>query len=189
MTDSSEADPATGTPASPACSRWPDVIGILGIILCVIIFVDKLDDLATLTWTQERWRALVGADLADLIIRSLPPVGVRLVTSLAHMVLAVILFAACLALRRRRRAGVSRCRAWAGLAIVWVVLEIGWAAWWLAQRTEAIAGAAGISPAAWQGYAGFGIAVALVLLLAFPVFLLVWLGRSEVKAEYEGWPA
>jgi hypothetical protein len=165
------------------------VIGILGIILSVLIFVDKLDDLVTLTWTEERWRAVFGADLADLIVRSLPPLAVRLVTSLVRTALAVLLFAGCLALRRRRRVGVSRCRTWAALAIAWVALEMGWAAWWLSQRTEEIADVAGISPAVWQGYAEFGIAVALVLLLAFPVFLLMWFAKSDVKVEYEGWPA
>lgn len=192
MTDSQEADPGAASAEAPtgrAGASWPDVIGILGIILAVIIFIDKLDDLVTLTWTAEQWRGLVGADLADLIVGSLPPLAVRLVTSLAHMALGVLLFAGCLALRRRRRPGITRCRAWAALAIVWVTLEVGWAAWWLAQRSEHISRAAGISPATWQGYAEFGIAVALVLLLAFPVFLLIWLGRSDIKAEYETWPA
>jgi hypothetical protein len=192
MTDSQEADPSTagaGIPAGPVPSRWPDVIGAIGIVLSAIIFIDKLDDLLTLTWTQEQWRGLVGADLANLIVDSLPPLAVRLVTSLAHMALAVLLLAGCLALRRRRRAGIARCRVWAALAIVWVTLEIGWAAWWLSQRTEEITRAAGVSPAAWQGYAAFGIAVALVLLLAFPVFLLIWFARRDVKAEYETWPA
>lgn len=198
MTDPQESDPSAegpgmpagpGIPAGPVGTRWPEVIGILGIILSVIIFIDKLDDLITLSWTAEQWRVLLGADLARLVVESLPPMAVRLVTSLAHMALGVLLFAGCLALRRRRRAGITRCRVWAALAIVWVVLEVGWAAWWLSHRTEEITRWAGISPGVWQGYAEFGIAVALVLLLAFPVFLLIWFGRREIRAEYETWPA
>lgn len=192
MNDAREPDPSTvgaGSSARPARSNWPEVIGIIGIILSAIIFIDKLDDLAMLNWTQEQWRGLVGANLAELIVGSLPPVAVRLVTAVAHMALAVLLFAGCVALRRRRRVGVSRCRAWAALAIVWVLLEVGWAAWWLSQRTDEVARVAGMSPSTWLGYAGFGIAVALALLLAFPVFLLIWLARPGVKAEHETWPA
>ena len=71
------------------------------------------------------------------------------------------------------------------LAIGWVVLEMGWAIWWLSRYTGQIMG---IPPATLQGYAAFGIAVALVVLLAFPVFLLIWLARIDVRAEYEAWP-
>jgi hypothetical protein len=166
-------------------SSWPDVIGIIGIILSVIIFVDKLDDLMTLTWTEEQWSRLLGTPLAETIVRSLPPVGWRLVSSVAQMALAVLLLSGSLALRRRRRAGISRCRTWAMLAIAWVAVEIGWAIWWLSRYPE---GLIGIPAATWQGFAAFGIAVALVLLLAFPVFLLIWFSRGEVRAEYEGWP-
>lgn len=166
-------------------TRWPEVIGILGIILSVIIFVDKLDDLVTLTWTEEEWKRFVGADLAVVVVSALPPVAWRLVSSLAHMALAVLLFVGSLALRRRRRVGVSRCRAWAVLAIAWVAVEIGWAIWWLSRYSGGIAG---VSPATWQGYAAFGIAVALAILLAFPAFMLIWFARHEVRAEYHTWP-
>lgn len=166
-------------------SRWPQVIGLIGLILSVIIFVDKLDELVTLTWTEEQWTRAVGEDLAALIVSALPPLGWRLASSLAHIALAVLLFAASLALRGRRRSGVSRCRAWAMLAIGWVVVEMGWAIWWLSRYEGEIMG---VAPATWQGNAAFGIAVALVVLLAFPVFLLVWLSRGDVRAEYEAWP-
>ena len=39
----------------------------------------------------------------------------------------------------------------------------------------------------WQAATALGIGFALVLLLAFPVFLLVWLARPEVRAEYSSW--
>jgi hypothetical protein len=172
-------------PYSSTRSRWPEVIGIIGIILSVIIFLDKLDDLATLTWTEEEWARFVGGPLADAIVRALPPVGWRLASSLAQIALAVFLFAGSLALRKRRRTGVSRCRTWAVIAIVWVAVEMAAAIWWLSQYPG---GFMGIPPATWQGYAAFGIAVALVVLLAFPVFLLIWFSRSEVREEYERWP-
>ncbi len=166
-------------------SRWPDVIGIIGIILSIVIFIDKLDDLVTLAWTEEEWARIIGAPLADAIVRTLPPIGWRLAASLAQMALAVLLFTGSLPLRRRRRVGISRLRTWAVLAIAWVVVEVGWATWWLSQYPG---GFMGIPPATWQGYAAFGIVVALVVLLAFPVFLVIWFSRSEVREEYARWP-
>jgi hypothetical protein len=66
----------------------------------------------------------------------------------------------------------------------WVAVEIGWVVWWLSRFTGEITG---IAQATWQGYAAFGITAALAILLAFPVFLLIWLYRSHVRAEYVGW--
>jgi hypothetical protein len=171
--------------ASLPRSRWPDVIGIIGLVLSAIMFFDKLNDLVTLTWTEEQWSRFVGTDLADVIVRSLPPRGVRLVSSVVHMALAILLFTGSLALRGRRRSAVDKCRVWATLAIGWVAVEIGWAIWWLSRFTGEIMG---VAQATWQGYAAFGIALALLILLAYPVFLLTWLSRSHVRAEYTGWP-
>lgn len=174
---------ATAQGTSPR-SRWPEAIGIIGIVLAIIAFLDKLDDLVTLAWTEEEWSRLVGAPLADAIVRALPPVGWRLTSSLVQMTLAVLLFMGSLGLRRRQRSGVSKCRTWAVLAIAWAAVEIGWAIWWLSRYPTDVMG---IPPSTWQGFAAFGIAVALVILLAFPVFLLVWFSRDEVRAEYESW--
>jgi hypothetical protein len=157
---------------------------MIGIILSILIFVDKLDDLVTLTWTEENWREIFGPDLAEVIIGALPPFAWRLVSSLAHVALGVLLLVGCLGLRRRRRWGISRCRQWAVLAIVWIAVEMGWATWWLSRYGGEIAG---LPPGTWQAAAAFGLAVALVILLAFPVFLIIWLARKEVRAEYESW--
>lgn len=184
MKDPQEFAPRGAAQESHPRSRWPDVIGIVGLILSAIMFFDKLNDLATLTWTEEQWSRFVGAELADVIVRSLPPRGIRVVSSVVHMALAILLFTGSWALRGRRRSGVYQCRAWAMLAIVWVAVEIGWAIWWLSRFTGEIMG---IAQATWQGYAAFGITAALVILLAFPVFQLIWLSRDEVRAEYEVW--
>lgn len=40
----------------------------------------------------------------------------------------------------------------------------------------------------WQGAAAFGVLAALILLAAFPVFLLSWFSRAEIKAQLAGWP-
>jgi len=44
-----------------------------------------------------------------------------------------------------------------------------------------------LTAAGGQGYVAFGLVLALALLLAFPVFLLVWFSAPTVRAEYERW--
>ncbi len=185
MTGPHTSDPGAAAHGSAPRPRWPGVIGTIGIILGVIIFIDKIDDLMTLTWTEEDWRRIFAPGLAELIVRAMPPVGWRLFSGVAEMGLGVLLFVASIALRRRRRSGVYLCRVWAWLAIVWAVMVMGWAIWWLQQYAGEIPG---LSLVSWQGFAVFGIVFALVLLLAYPVFLLFWFSKPDVQAEYETWP-
>lgn len=178
-------DPSMPPTASTASPQWPRVIGTIGIILGIIIFLDQVDDLLLLRWTEEDWRRIFAPDIAALIGQATPSVGWRLFSSVIQMGLGVLLFVGSLALRRRSRSGVFVCRLWAWLAIGWTVLTIGWAIWWLQRHAGEISG---LSDVSWQGYATFGIVLALVLLLAYPVFLLVWLSKRDVQTEYKTWP-
>jgi hypothetical protein len=177
-------EPSTPPPASAPRPQWPRVIGTIGIILGIFIFLDQVDDLLLLTWTEEDWRRIFAPGIADLIAQATPSVGWRLFSSVIQMGLGVLLFVGSLALRRRSRSGVFVCRLWAWLAIGWTVLTIGWAIWWLQRYAGEIPG---LSEVSWQGYAAFGIVLALVLLLAYPVFLLVWFSKLDVQTEYKTW--
>ena len=164
--------------------QWPTVIGTIGIVLGFILLVDKVDDVMTLRWTAQEWRRIFAPDLADLIARTMPPVAWRVFSAAAQISLAVFLIVGALALRRRTRNGVSLCRLWAWLAIIWVLVTVGRGVLWLQQHAGELPELASVS---WQGYAAFGIVVAVALLLAFPVFLLVWLSQPAVRAEYGRW--
>lgn len=179
--------PDRGAPPSGSAPRpqWPRVIGTIGIILGIIIFIDKIDDLVTLTWSAADWQTIFAPDIAELIVRASRPVGWHLLSGVVQMGLGVFLVVASIALRRRRRAGVSLCRVWAWLAIAWAVTAMGWAIWWLPRHAAEIPG---LSLASWQAWAVFGIVFALVLILAFPVFLLLWFSKLDVRAEVETWP-
>ena len=107
------------------------------------------------------------------------------VPAAGQMGLAALLLFGSLALRRRARNGVSLCRLWAWLAVVWVVVTMGRAIWWLQRHAAELPT---LAPVSCQGYAVFALAFAFILLLAFPVFLLVWLSKPSVRAEYEAWP-
>jgi hypothetical protein len=165
--------------------RWPAVIGTLGIVLGVVLLLDKIDDVLTLSWTAQDWGRIFAPDLADLIARSMPPVAWRVFSAAVQIALAALLIGGSVALRRRARSGVRLCRLWAWLAVVWIVVSMGRSVWWLQQH----GGELPASPSIVWGFAVMGIAFATVLLLAFPVFLLVWLSRPAVRGEYATWPA
>jgi hypothetical protein len=180
-----ESGPDVSHSTSPPHPRWPRVIGTIGIILGVVIFLDQIDDLwMQLTWTEEDWRLILSPEMAALMAAALRPTGWPLASTVIQMGFGVLLVVGSLGLRRRRRSGVSLCRLWAWLAIAWAVADIGWAAWLLSRYSGDIPG---VSLVSWQSAAALGIGFALVLLLSYPVFLLVWLARPEVKAEYSSW--
>lgn len=165
-------------------SRWPITIGTIGVILGVVLILDNVDDLVTLRWTAAEWQSLLGPYIADWIARTLPPTGWRLLAAVVQIGLGGLLIVASVGLRRRSRAGVARCRLWAWLAIGWTAVTIAGGTLWLLRHAAEFPSLA--SPGV-GGYVAFGLALALVLLLAFPVFLLVWLSLPHVRAEWQGW--
>ena len=167
-------------------SRWPRVVGTIGIILAVIMVVDQVDDVITyLTWSPDDWRRIFAPEVADLVVRAMPPLGWLLVSAVVGSGLGLLLFVGSIFLRRRRATGVMLCRVWAWLAIVWAVLEIVRAISWFRGYSDELAG---VPAEVWQSYAVFGIVIAMAVMMAFPLFLLVWFGRPEIRTEYEGWP-
>lgn len=170
---------------TPSSTGWPKILGILGMVLGTLMVLDELDDLLMpLFWTEDHWRRWVGPAMAQFIGEAMPPTAWLVLSGLITMALGAMLFVGSLRLKRRRRTGVALCRTWAGLAIAWALIEIGRAGWWIQRFGGDIPG---VPRGTWEGYAGFGLAVGLVVLLAYPVFLLVWLGRPAVRAEYAGW--
>lgn len=185
MDVSDESPPYAGPKSNPSAAGWPRVVGTIGIVLGVLIFLDQLDDLwLGLTWTEEHWRRFLSAEMAAFMAAALRPTGWQLASTVIQVALGIMLVVGSIRLHRRRRSGVSLCRSWSWLAIAWVVIEIGWAIWLLSRYGEAIPSMSAVS---WQAAAAFGVSLALVMLLAYPVFLLVWLARPDVKAEYVSW--
>jgi hypothetical protein len=178
---------ATGASRSTKAPRpgWPRVIGTIGTVLGILIFVDQIDDIwIGLTWTEEDWQQLFAPRIAELMTAALRPKGWQLASIAIQMGLGLMLVAGSIGLHKRRRSGVALCRSWAWLAIAWAAADIGRAVWLLFRYTGEIPGTSIVSG---QTAATLGIGFALVLLLAFPVFLLVWLARPEVKTEYSSW--
>ncbi len=173
--------PATGT------ARWPRVIGILGLIVGALMFIDQLDDLLLLPLLRSEswWRGLVGDELAALISRWMPPAPWLIFVSLVGMTLGAVLFVGGLRLNSGRRSGAALCRTWAWLALAWLAVEMGAAAWWLSRYAGELSE---LAPGVWQAPAILGLGLAMVILAAFPVFLLSWFSRPAIKAQLAGWP-
>ncbi len=167
-------------------SRWPGVIGMIGIILGVLIAIDQIDDLLIhVWWTEADWARYLGPDIADLIVHASGSTVLRVLSSVAEACLGVFLVVASVRLRARRRSGVSLSRTWSWLAIVFALVETATAAVLLSEWREEMAAMSGSDV---EGYVRFGIGVALAIMIAWPLFLLIWTGLDSVEIEVESWP-
>lgn len=164
--------------------HWPAVIGMLGIVVGAILLLDTVDDLFTLQWTAEDWRGIFAPQVADMIARSMPSSAWRVVSAAVEIGLAALLIIGSLGLRRRARHGVSLCRLWAWLALVWLAVVFGRGALWLWRHADELPALGGVT---WQAYVPLAVVMAMALLAAFPLFLLVWLSRPAVRADYRTW--
>ena len=166
-------------------SRWPGVLGLVGIIIAVLMFWDALSDLITVfTWDQQDWVRMLGAETAALIEKFAPPLGYQVTSALINLELSILLFAASILLLRRRRAGVTLARVWAWLVLPWLAIQLLLVLTWMKQYL------AGLLRPEWQVSEGTIVAwtvFVFLILAAYPVFLLVWLGRPAIRGEYAAW--
>ena len=179
-------DPAADNAPAPPTPRWPTVIGTIGVVLGVVMLVDKADDLALvpLIWSGDSRNLLLGPELSALVARTIPRVAWLFFYLLLGMALGLLLVVASLRLRRRRPTGVALCKAWAWLSLGWFAIGAVGLLWWLGRYGDEIAVATGAGRAE---SALSGILLVLTLLLVYPVFLLVWFSRASVKEEYLSW--
>jgi hypothetical protein len=166
-------------------SKWPTVIGTLGVVLGVLMILDTLDDVLFQLFTnQEDWTEWVGADIARSIFVSMPPLAWALLSAVIQIGLGGYLVAGSLRLRRRTSSGVEMCRDWAKATAVWVVVSLGFGIWWIGRISGNFPGA---SEAQIEIAAAWGVALAAVFLLAYPLFLLYWFSREDIQTETATW--
>ncbi len=168
-------------------TRWPGVLGVVGVIVGALMFLDKLDDLfvSSLLPMQEFSRML-GPELTKLIEAAIPSLAWRLTSFLVVGTLGILLVAGSLRLLYRSPSGVTTCGLWARLAIVWAFIETVRAVISLRSLGTAVPVIAGVD---WRAFAVFGVFFALLVMLAYPVFLVVWFSRPSVRADYLAWSA
>ena len=102
-------------------SRWPGVLGLIGMIIAVLMFWDELGELIRVfTWDEQDWVRMLGAETAAMIERFAPPLGFQVASALINLELAILLFVGSLLLFRRQRVGVTLTRVWAWLVLPWL---------------------------------------------------------------------
>jgi len=171
---------------SSARSKWPKVIGTLGVVLGALMVLDTLDDLLfQLFWNEEDWAAWVGADIARSIVASMPPLAWALFSAVVQIGLGAYLVAGSLRLRRHQASGIEMCRTWAKVTVAWIIVSMGLALWWVGRIAGEFAGA---TQAQVESAALYGVALAALLLLAYPLVLLYWFSKDGIRAETAVWP-
>ncbi len=168
-----------------SASRWPGVLGVIGMVLGGLTLLDKASDLLwLLVWSEGDWYRVLPSQLARLVVSVMPPTAWIAITTLIWIALSVLLINGSLELYRRHRSGILRSRLWARLAIGWIAVEWTVGLWWFTTIADDLST---VAPAGWQATAVPAILLVLALMLAYPVFLLVWLGRPSVAHEHAGW--
>lgn len=175
---------ASGISVSARPARWPGVVGVIGMCIGALMTYSKIMDLARfLTWTEADWERILSPAQLELITATLPSANWNIGTAIFEIVLGVCLIVGSFWLLFRDARSVRVLKPWAWVMIAYGISISVWVAWWLGENWARIPGTEGAP----VGAAYFGVAVAMALLLAFPVFLAVWLARADVKAEYETW--
>ena len=68
--------------------------------------------------------------------------------------------------------------------MTWVIVSMGLVIGWIGRIGASFPGA---GQAEVESAARCGVALAAVLLLAYPLFLLYWFSRGAIRAETEAW--
>jgi hypothetical protein len=172
---------ATETPRT----RWPTVLGVIGIIVAVLAFIDEIGELVRLfTWSDADWARLMGAEAVELIKKAGPPLGLVVASAVINLELALLLFVGSILLLRRKRGGVICCKVWAWIVLPWLVIQLVLALTWLRDLLEALL-QPDLMPT--MGAVVAGVVFGFALVAVFPVFLLVWFARPNIRAEYTLW--
>lgn len=175
---------ATVAPPARRDSRWPRRLGVGGMAAGAIMAFNALQNLARhLTWSDEQWRALLEPLGAEQAYESLPPLPLLELTAAIEIALGAALMVASWRLFWCDRRGIRASRIWAWTTVAYVLITAAWIVAWLSRNVDSIPGVDSTTTGA--VYAGF-LAV-MAILIAFPVFLLYWLGRDDVRADYLTW--
>ena len=201
--DTRPPDPPVMAPPSemgdlvPERSKWPTVIGVIGILVASFgLFGGCCGVLSPFLMNFSRSMASSGGGMSqeqiDTMMASQPPMLWIIPASLVGMALATLLLIGCIGLARRRAGGVTLCKVWAWIIIPWTLISLVVAAYFQFQ-VPADAQQMGLGFQMGVGIQYFflaaGACFALTTGVGFPMFMLIWFARPSVKDDVDAWAA
>jgi hypothetical protein len=183
------------TPAKP---QWPNVIGIIGIVVALLSGINGLWHLATPLSTYYMGRLARGDPSSDEMFSAMAEMSwYYYVAGAAKLVMSAWLIASSIGLMKRKRWSPLSMSAWGwGACVVAIGVAIG--AGWIQMHAMSTAmasagtGARGGPPPALMNTMGVVMGVftgvfSAVFGMAFPVFVMIWMGRKKVREYVATW--
>ncbi len=183
--------PSEPVAKTTAGSNWPDIMGIIAIILGAIGILSKMGAI---------FYPLIRPVAVNVISRNVPPGTIEsflgflpdtmvvMFSGLIEMALAILLLLGGWWLKNRRRLGIQVLKIWAWISIPWAILETGFANL-MVRRLIPNLPHAGSWDWPVEGFVHVGLFFGLMVSLAIPIFVLAWFGSRTIASEVSDWPA
>lgn len=179
------AEPLTDSP-----SRWPIKLGVLGILMATLGFCcGSVFTAYPFLWPMyQDW--LGGLDVPEpqaakieAVLAYEPPLVFSIVGGVVALGLAVVLLVGSIQLIRRRAVGATLCRTWGWITIPWTAASFVLNLVLLSREPEEVRQAIG------GGTIGLALnaCVVIVIGIAIPMFVILWLMRDRIKDEIAEW--
>lgn len=170
-------------------SKWPTVVGILGIVLASLGFVGGCCALGNPFYMGFFIDMMANSPNApkeqvELMKASQMPAAWMIMAGLIGIGMSVLLLVGAINVVRRRAKGVGLCKTWAWINMPWAVISlmVGLAFQMrIPPELQQVSGA-------WQ-YIGlaFGGCMTLVFGIGVPIFFLAWFSRQTIRDEIAAW--
>jgi hypothetical protein len=182
--------PGPEEPAVPVRkSSWPDVLGIIGIILGALGIFGNLGNVFYPISRFFLGQIAIHSPTPGLfhtMLGFMPPAAIVMLTGLVKVALSLLLLVGSIQLKNRRRQGAGLLKTWAIIKIPWTVLEMGLAFVIVRAILPGLPHLRSydvpVEFAVWSG-----MLIGLLIALSVPVFVLVWFYSPSIANEVDSW--
>lgn len=178
-----------GSPAVTKSTTWPDVIGIIAIILGALGILSEIGNVFY-PFIQPMMNRVLSRTMPpgafEAFLGFMPPGLIIMFSGLVKLILAVVMLIGGIHLKNRRKLGVKILKVWSIIAIPWAVLEMGFAGIVVRSMFPHLPRVVEWGPRTDLFVQG-GMMAGLLIMLSVPVFLLAWFGSRSVSTEVAGW--
>lgn len=180
----------------PAPGNWPTVIGVIAIVYASFGILSAIWAMIApfiMSAMASAMPAEAGKQMAASMAGVQKWMGLNVASNALNLAAATVLLLAGIGLLRRR--GWSR-----SVAIVWAVFKMAFAVlaavvgYLIAVEQMAVMqqqmqskGGTAMPVGFMQAFLPLGIGISIVIGWAFPIFMLVWMGRGSIRSEVAGW--